>query len=137
MAPHTVGFWQRRQAHETAMHRVDAQLAAGEVATIDGALAADGIDEWFTIVGNTPWRSPPTGEGESLHFHCTDVEGEWLLRLLPDRFDVERIHAKGGVAARGTASDLLCWLQGRGDLTRIDVFGDEALLARWRELATF
>ena len=30
-APNTIAFWQRRQAHETAMHRVDAQLAAGDV----------------------------------------------------------------------------------------------------------
>jgi uncharacterized protein (TIGR03083 family) len=137
MPPNTVGFWQRRQAHETAMHRVDAESAAGGVRPIDAALAADGIDEWLEIVGNTPWRQPPTGDGESLHFHCTDVEGEWLVRLTSDGIEVERAHAKGDVAARGSASDLLCWLQGRGDLARVDVFGDVTLLERWREVATF
>jgi uncharacterized protein (TIGR03083 family) len=137
MPPHTIAFWQRRQAHETAMHRVDAQSAAGDPRPIDASLAADGIDEWLEIVGKTPWRSPPTGHGECLHFHCTDVEGEWLVRLGAEGVEVERIHAKGDVAARGSASDLLCWLQGRGPLDRLEVFGDEALLRRWREAATF
>jgi uncharacterized protein (TIGR03083 family) len=137
MPPHTIGFWQRRQAQETVMHRVDAQAAAGEMRPIDAALASDGIDEWLEIVGSTPWREPPKGDGESLHFHCTDVEGEWIVRLLPEGLEVERVHAKGDVAARGTASDLLCWLQGRGALDRFEVLGDAGLLERWREVATF
>jgi uncharacterized protein (TIGR03083 family) len=137
MPPQTVGFWQRRQAHETAMHRVDAESAAGAPGPIDAELAADGIDEWLEIVGNTPWRQSPTGEGESLHFHCTDIDGEWLVRRTSGGVEVERVHAKGDVAARGTASDLLCWLQGRGSVERLEVFGDAALLDRWREDATF
>ena len=137
MPPSTIGFWQRRQAHETAMHRVDAEAAAGAPHSIAADLAADGIDEWLDIVGHTPWRTPPTGDGESLHFHCTDVDGEWLVRLLPEGLEVERVHAKGDVAARGTASDLLCWLQGRGGVERLEVFGDASLLDRWREVATF
>jgi uncharacterized protein (TIGR03083 family) len=137
MPPHTIGFWQRRQAHETAMHRVDAESASGTPGPIDAALAADGIDEWLEIVGNTPWRQPPTGSGESLHFHCTDVDGEWLVRRTSDGVAVERVHAKGDVAARGTASDLLCWLQGRGDVDCLEVFGDATLLDRWRGDATF
>src|SRR5262249_46021751 len=36
LPPPTNGFWRRRQAHETAVHRVDAQLAAGTVQPIDG-----------------------------------------------------------------------------------------------------
>jgi len=135
--PATVGFWQRRQAHETAMHRVDAEAAAGTAHPIDGELAADGIDEWLGLVGKTRRGAPPAGTGETMHFHCTDVTGEWLVHLTPDGIDVRREHAKGDVAARGTASDLLCWLQGRGPMDRLEVFGDEALLARWREVATF
>ena len=45
-APTPLAFWARRQAHETAMHRVDAELAAGgPVTSFDPAFAADGIDE--------------------------------------------------------------------------------------------
>jgi len=138
LPPPTVAFWQRRQAHEAAMHRVDAaRTAGGDVAPIDAELAADGIDEWLDLVGKRPWKPGPIGGGESIHFHCTDVVGEWVVRLLPDGVTVERVHSKGDAAARGTASDLLCWLQGRGPIERLDVFGDADLLRRWREVATF
>jgi len=43
--PATAAFWMRRQAHETAMHRWDAELATGRQPTIDPALAADGVAE--------------------------------------------------------------------------------------------
>ena len=130
--PGTVGFWQRRQAHEAAMHRVDAELAAGVTEPQIGAdLAADGIDEFLSVV--RAFSNPRlTGRGETLHFHCTDVDGEWLVRLEADGVTIEREHAKGDVAAKGRASDLLCWMQGRGGLERVEVFGDEALLERWR-----
>jgi uncharacterized protein (TIGR03083 family) len=135
--PQTVGFWKRRMAHETAMHRLDAQLAAGNPEAIDAALAADGIDEWLWLLPRRPWASTIEGEGETLHFHCTDVEGEWLVRLVPTGVEVEREHAKGDVAARGTASDLLLWMMGRGPVDRLEVFGDQGLLDRWRAVATF
>jgi uncharacterized protein (TIGR03083 family) len=41
----TVGFWRRRQALETVVHRWDAQSAVGEPEPIDAVLAADGIGE--------------------------------------------------------------------------------------------
>jgi uncharacterized protein (TIGR03083 family) len=134
LPPPTNGFWRRRQAHETAVHRVDAQLAAGTVAPIDGPLAADGIDEWLSLVPNLPWvEEKITGAGETIHLHCTDVDGEWLVRLEPMGLELERTHAKGDVAARGTAFDLLSWLMGRGPVGPLEVFGDAALLERWRE----
>lgn len=43
--PQTARFWLRRQAHETTMHRWDAQSTAGTPAPIDPDLAADGIRE--------------------------------------------------------------------------------------------
>lgn len=44
------GFWIRRMAHETLIHRIDAELAAGaealaDLAPVNAALAADGIAE--------------------------------------------------------------------------------------------
>src|SRR6201999_3325814 len=42
----TVGFWIRRMAQETVMHRIDAELAVdGTVSAIPEELAVDGIDE--------------------------------------------------------------------------------------------
>lgn len=130
--PGTVGFWQRRQAHEAAMHRVDAELAAGvEAPAIAPELAADGIDEFLTMV--EAFGAAGAGDpGSTLHFHCTDVTGEWLARIGTSGVAIEREHAKGDVAARGTASDLLCWLEGRDLVERLEVFGDATLLDRWR-----
>ena len=48
-APSPRAMWARRQAHETAIHRVDAELAAGTpVWRCDAAFAADGVDELLT-----------------------------------------------------------------------------------------
>ncbi|MCW2757311.1 MAG: maleylpyruvate isomerase family mycothiol-dependent enzyme, partial [Nocardioidaceae bacterium] len=48
--PRTASFWIRRQAHETAMHRWDAESAAGRTPSYDTMLAADGIDEVLTLM---------------------------------------------------------------------------------------
>jgi hypothetical protein len=47
-------------------------------------------------------------------------------------YAVSREHAKGDVAARGSASDLLLFLWGRVSAERLEVFGDAELLARFR-----
>ncbi len=48
-APRTVRFWLRRQAHETALHRWDAEHALTGSATLDDELARDGLDEVATV----------------------------------------------------------------------------------------
>jgi uncharacterized protein (TIGR03083 family) len=158
----TTGFWARRQAHETAVHRVDAQLAANEVAAnevaanevaanevaanevaanevapVDHALAVDGIDEFFDLIPFVPWTDRVRGTGETVHLHCTDGDGEWLVRLGTDGAVITREHAKGDAAVRGTASDLLLFLYGRVAAGELDVFGDAAVLTRWRELVSW
>lgn len=46
----TVGFWIRRMAHETVIHRIDAELAAGQpIAPVPDDLARDGIDEVLRV----------------------------------------------------------------------------------------
>ena len=90
----------------------DAQGAAGTEAPIEHELAVDGIDEFFELIPVRP-GSEVRGNGETIHLHCTDGDGEWLVRLEPDGVVVTREHAKGDVAARGSASDLLLFLWGR------------------------
>jgi uncharacterized protein (TIGR03083 family) len=131
---HSTGFWARRMANETAVHRYDAELAGAAAAPITLPLSVDGIDEFFDLLPF--WRGAENvrGNGETLHFHCTDADGEWLARLDSGGFAVTRQHAKGDVAARGTASDLMLFLYGRVPASELEVFGDAELLARWREL---
>jgi len=47
---------------------------------------------------------------------------------------VTREHAKGDVALRAPASDLLLFLYGRVGPDAGDVFGDGSLLERWQQL---
>jgi len=131
----TAGFWARRQANETAVHRWDAQSAAGTTEPIGHTLAVDGIDEFFALIPF--WRGASALQGEtasSIHLHCTDGDGEWLLRLGADGVVVTREHAKGDVALRAPASALVLFLYGRVDASAGEVFGDAALLDRWQQL---
>lgn len=131
-----VGAWLRRQCHELALHRWDAEAAVGLAPGFDAALASDGIDEYFDIIIprkiDRDGNSLPTG---SLHVHCTDVHGEWMIRVDHDSYVVTREHAKGDVAWRGPAVELLLVLWGRAERSDAQqVFGDQALLDAWLAL---
>jgi uncharacterized protein (TIGR03083 family) len=136
---HRAGLWARRMAHETAVHRWDAESAAGAPAPIDPTLAVDGVQEFFDVLPLRKGAENVKGDGETIHFHSTDGDGagEWLVTLVPDGFRVAREHAKGDVAARGSASDIELFLWGRVGTERFEVFGDASLLDRWREVARF
>jgi uncharacterized protein (TIGR03083 family) len=107
-----VAFVRRRMAQETAVHRWDAAGGA-----IDTALAVDGVDEFLDFFVVQPVTA-------SVHLHCTDAEGEWLLG--PD--GLQRAHAKGDAAVRGPAADLLLVLWRRRPPSSVEVLGDPAAL---------
>lgn len=137
----TVAFWYRRQANEVSVHRWDADAAHDGVdgaPPIDSEIAADGIDEFLTtFIGRVRGRvdAPAPAAGETFHFHRTDGPGEWLVAFGDgDALVVTREHAKGDVAIRGAASDLVLWLWRRLPDARLDVVGDASRLDRWREL---
>lgn len=146
--PQVASWVHRRMAHETAVHRWDAEAAANGPEAIDAELAADGIDEFLTVHLDADLDDPDIsdpGQREtdealrsvhgSLHLHCTDVGGEWLAHLeAGPTLMVERVHAKGDVAARGSASDLLLVLWGRMPSSSVEVLGDASLLDAWRSL---
>ncbi|MBK5307351.1 MAG: maleylpyruvate isomerase family mycothiol-dependent enzyme [Frankiaceae bacterium] len=76
----TAGFWLRRQALETVVHRWDAERATGEPGRIAAQLAADGVSEVVDLM--TPrqvklGRIPPLAA--TLQLHATDTRGEWVL----------------------------------------------------------
>ena len=125
-----IGFIQRRMAQETAVHRWDAEAAAGAAAPIEAGLAADGIDEFLTVM--LPGRPEAlAGDGESVHLHAIDTPGEWLVTVTGGRVEVSREHGKGDAAVRAPVSDLLLLLWRRIPPEAVDVFGDEAVLRRF------
>ena len=121
----TAGWYHRRITQETAVHRIDAELAATGTATaVDAELARDGIDEMFDVFVPASGPAPIGGTGETIHLHATDIDGEWLVTLHDDHATVARGHAKGDAAVRGTASDLLLFVWGREPIGGLEHFGD-------------
>ena len=120
-----VAFIQRRMAQETAVHRWDAQAAAGAPQPIDAELAVDGIDEFLDVFLAHPEMKARHAEGsESVHLHCTDAPGEWLIAVAGGELAVRREHGKGDAAVRAPASDLLLLLWRRVGPAELEVFGD-------------
>jgi len=122
---HDVAFVVRRMAQETAVHRWDADHAAGLSVPIEAELASDGIDEFLEHFVDQP-KDGNTIAG-SVHLHCTDVAGEWTTRPEGDRIVTTREHAKGDCALRGPADALLRALWRRASIDDVDVVGDRAI----------
>ena len=122
-------FYPRRMAQETAVHRWDAAPDP-----MDPALSVDGVDEHLELFAPRIPGERFAGVRGSLHLHASDIDGEWLVRLTDAGITFEHGHAKGDVALRGTASDLLLWAWNRVPVDdRFEVFGDDALLGTWRQ----
>jgi uncharacterized protein (TIGR03083 family) len=135
-------FWARRMAHESLVHRADAELAIGLVPQIESAVAADAIDEWLTVMSRGDADGPdPRAEalpaGAVMHVHATDDaldgNGEWIVRHGEGGVTVEAGHAKGDVAISGPASGLLLVLMRRSPVSdpTVIVHGDESILSSW------
>jgi uncharacterized protein (TIGR03083 family) len=89
-APSPLAFWARRQAHETAIHRADADSASGIRPEYDPAFAADGIDELITGFGQRRKYRPPDDHDGTLRVRATDTGHAWYVgaedgRLQPRR----------------------------------------------------
>jgi len=129
------GFWPRRQAHETTVHRVDAEQAAVRPrGAIDPTLAVDGVDEILDVFLPFSAAQSPA-DGRTVHLHATDADGEWLVRFDAGAVAVERGHAKGDAAVRGPAAALYLWLWGRLPIEQLELFGDPEAAATLRTLA--
>jgi uncharacterized protein (TIGR03083 family) len=128
---HNAAWVTRRMAHETTIHRWDAEHAAGIDATIDAALASDGVDEFLSYF----LRGDATESG-SVHLHATDTPGEWLVRFGDGAPVVTREHAKGDAAIRGGAADLVLALWQRVPRARVEIIGDEAAAERFFALSS-
>jgi uncharacterized protein (TIGR03083 family) len=147
--PVPAGFWVRRMAHETLVHRADAQLAAGAEPepVINAEVAADAIDEWLMLatggLGNADGRAKALPAGAGLHVHATDDglggRGEWMIRDSAGGLAVEPGHGKGDTALAGPAASLLLVLLRRRPASdpAVTVYGDSAVVDGWLASTAF
>ncbi len=141
--PTPATFWIRRMAHETLVHRADAQIAAGTEPepVIAAEIAADAIDEWLMLLagglGERAERAKALPAGAGLHIHATDDglggRGEWMIRHDPDGLIIEPGHGKGDAALAGPAASLLLVLLRRRPASdpAVTVHGDSAVVDGW------
>ena len=130
--PGEARFWSRRQAHEIALHRVDAQLAAragGAADPIDSDLACDGIDEFFEVIAPFRLRDRLVGDGRDVplpsHRRRRRVARPAHARSVPRSSARTRRATSRCAAARRICCS--CCAIARAS-TRVEVFGDAALL---------
>ena len=79
----SVGFIRRRQAHEALIHRLDAELTAGDRSRMDVDLSSDGVDEALHIMyGGLPsWGQFAPDPTQTVRVETTDTHHSWLVTL--------------------------------------------------------
>jgi uncharacterized protein (TIGR03083 family) len=137
-APSPLTFWARRQAHETAIHRVDVESTDGRTCTFGSRFAVDGIDElmlgFFARSRSRLISDPPKVLG--VRAEDGEVGDAWTMSIGPTACEVTRGKAHGDCIVSGPASDLYQFLWNRRDADGLDVSGDPKVLDLWRAKAT-
>jgi hypothetical protein len=96
---------------------------------------ADGIDEYLGLLAARCRLGGREVPPASLHVHCTDTEGEWLVETVDGAVSVVREHRSGDAALRGRAESLFLALWGRPVPDgAVEVLGDSAAASAWLEL---
>ncbi|NEC88894.1 maleylpyruvate isomerase family mycothiol-dependent enzyme [Streptomyces sp. SID12501] len=139
-APSPLAFWARRQAHETAVHRVDAQSALGTAPSpLAPDFATDGIDELLLGFHARAKSRARTDEPRVLRVRATDRDDAvWTVRLSSEPPAAERTTDQADQAApeadcevTGSAAALYLALWNRQPFPGVN--GDPALAALWQE----
>jgi uncharacterized protein (TIGR03083 family) len=140
----TVGFWIRRMAHETVIHRIDAELGTGQaVAPVPTDLAIDGIDELlkvFVAYSVANWGKYFTDilAGSAGRTYTVRTDGAaWRARTGPGVFAVEDGAGDGGtdVTVSGPPTAVLRWVwnrDGTGESSDVTVEGAPDAVAQLR-----
>src|SRR5439155_11719350 len=106
-----VRFWSRRMLHETTIHRADAEFAVARDPRVDIEVAVDGVEELLENLRGAAYFRPNVaelrGDGQTLHFGCTDTHVDWAVTLSPEGFTWRRGDGAADVSVRGDAADLL------------------------------
>ncbi|HWC83671.1 MAG TPA: maleylpyruvate isomerase family mycothiol-dependent enzyme [Pseudonocardiaceae bacterium] len=131
----TYRFWRRRMAHESTVHRIDVQNAAGApISDIPQDIAVDGIDEalhlWFThrlaVLGVTGTRRGLVAVRAAGY--------QWLAHAGPHGTSVDRLEpgrsAEPDAVVSGSATQVYLWLWGRVSDRQVRHSGNQDAIAQ-------
>ena len=134
--PKVAGLWMRRQAQEASVHRWDAQRAIGLSPTIETAFAADGIDEYWTVMLPRVLSRENLSVPASVFATSTSDTGDrWVVN---GRSGLVALAADGlqpAAELRGTALDVLLRIWGRPVADGVlEITGDLTVSGEWLSL---
>jgi len=131
----TARWLARRMALESAVHRYDGELTAGEATPIEAGLSADGIAEFLTVHLRTDLPEVPTATlGGSLCLACTDVEDAWTVEVGGGRLRIRNDRGPASACLRGAASDLFLFVWNRVGIDALELTGNRSVAAAWESL---
>jgi len=131
-APSPLAMWARRQAHETAVHRFDAENGAGIASSFDAGFASDGVDELLAAFAPRTSKLQRTTT-QAMVVHATDTDDRWHVTLSPEGISTIRGDGPADVTLTGDASNLYLALWNRSGDANVTVTGDQQLLEYWHE----
>jgi uncharacterized protein (TIGR03083 family) len=133
-APSPLSMWARRQAHETTIHRFDAELAAGRnPSTVAPRFASDGIDELlFAFLSRSAASSPDPPIGR-LGLDAIDRDETWTALVLERGVLAETGLDECELIVRGSAADLYLLLWNRRPTAGLEIVGRAELLDDWAD----
>ena len=140
----TVGFWIRRMAHETLVHRVDAELAAGApIGLVDPELALDGIDEMLMVMlswasrVDSAWMIDTITANDGLEVAFDTGSASWTLLVAPNGIAIlDGVAPTARATVHGDPGEMLLWLWRRLPVEALRIEGDQAKAAQLYELVT-
>jgi uncharacterized protein (TIGR03083 family) len=122
-------FWARRQAHETAIHRADAQGADGADTSFAADFAQDGIRE--LVQGFARRKSNTIAQPGTILLAAADGPS-WTLTFGGERIAAEAVASEDPtVTVCGNSSELYLWLWNRPSAATVE--GDESVAALWHD----
>ncbi|MEU8888549.1 maleylpyruvate isomerase family mycothiol-dependent enzyme [Streptomyces sp. NPDC048442] len=149
-APSPLAFWARRQAHETAVHRMDAEAATGaQLSGVSAEFALDGIDELLTGFHGRARSRVRTDHASVLRIRATDTTAGpglaapatpaavWTVHLSKDAppRTVRNDEGPADTELSGPPELLYATLWNRLPTEAVTLTGDPGPAAAWRELS--
>ncbi|MFE0577243.1 maleylpyruvate isomerase family mycothiol-dependent enzyme [Streptomyces sp. NPDC058874] len=136
--PSPLAFWARRQAHETTVHRLDAESALGVAFSPPAPeFAEDGVEELLTGFHARPRSRVRTPEPRTVRIRAADTGAVWTVHLspAPPRTVPGDLGDPVDCEVTGEAAWLYAALWNRLPLAGPGVTGDLSLAALWTETA--